>query len=59
MASVMFSDWRPIVWNLSSYPTFKSMLIEDELVTKKFIHNGGLLLVLLKAIDSFGATGII
>ena len=35
------------------------MLIEDELVTKKFIHNGGLLLVLLKAIDSFGATGII
>jgi|GEM_PF-6902481 len=35
------------------------MLIEDELVTKEFIDNGGLILVFLKAIDSFGATGII
>ena len=35
------------------------MLIENELVTKEFIDNGGPTLVLLKVIDSFGATGII
>jgi len=57
-ANVMYSDWIPIDWNLQNISDYKVMLIEDERVTEEFMENGGLLLVFLKVIDPFGATGI-
>ncbi|MEG3659326.1 collagen-like protein [Arenibacter palladensis] len=58
-ANIMYSDWMPIVWNLSNTPYNKQMLIADERVTEEFINSGGIILVYLKLSVAGGPTAMV
>lgn len=51
-ANVIYSEWMDIEWNGINDPNYKTMRIQEPMITSEFLEKGGVLLFFLKAIDA-------
>ena len=47
-AHVIYSEWMDLEWNGFNDPNYKTMRIEDPMITSEFLENGGILLFFIR-----------